>query len=236
LQGEVIMKKLALAAVALSVIVPSNHAAATTLKDSADAIAAIVAASGIAPTPPVIVTEAAAVAAIGVSEAAESIFASITIVGQDYDNGIANADIYSYPNLTNTLTFAYVNPATNSTTTGPPTTSVSYYEWTGGPIAFTPSGSVDLSSGWTLLGTSSAVDFSFSTTLTPIEAVILSVPIGAGGPIVIPGVGGYNVAEDFVVAFRTTPLPAALPLFVTGLGALGLLGWRRKRKAAALPV
>jgi hypothetical protein len=30
------------------------------------------------------------------------------------------------------------------------------------------------------------------------------------------------------------PLPAALPLFATGLGALGLLGWRRKRKAAAL--
>jgi hypothetical protein len=31
----------------------------------------------------------------------------------------------------------------------------------------------------------------------------------------------------------TTPLPAALPLFATGLGALGLLGWRRKRKAQA---
>ena len=31
-----------------------------------------------------------------------------------------------------------------------------------------------------------------------------------------------------------TPLPAALPLFATGLGALGLAGWRRKRKAAAL--
>jgi hypothetical protein len=30
-----------------------------------------------------------------------------------------------------------------------------------------------------------------------------------------------------------TPLPAALPLFGTGLGALGLLGWRRKRKARA---
>ena len=28
-----------------------------------------------------------------------------------------------------------------------------------------------------------------------------------------------------------TPLPAALPLFASGLGALGLLGWRRKRKA-----
>jgi len=28
----------------------------------------------------------------------------------------------------------------------------------------------------------------------------------------------------------TTPLPAALPLFASGLGALGLFGWRRKRK------
>jgi hypothetical protein len=35
---------------------------------------------------------------------------------------------------------------------------------------------------------------------------------------------------SFLVA---TPLPAALPLFATGLGALGLLGWRRKRKASA---
>jgi len=31
-----------------------------------------------------------------------------------------------------------------------------------------------------------------------------------------------------------TPLPAALPLIATGLGVLGLFGWRRKRKAAAL--
>lgn len=30
-----------------------------------------------------------------------------------------------------------------------------------------------------------------------------------------------------------TPIPAALPLFASGLGALGLLGWRRKRRASA---
>lgn len=30
----------------------------------------------------------------------------------------------------------------------------------------------------------------------------------------------------------TVPLPAALPLFATGLAALGLFGWRRKRKQA----
>ena len=33
-------------------------------------------------------------------------------------------------------------------------------------------------------------------------------------------------------AIEATPLPAALPLFATGLGVMGLLGWRRKRKNA----
>jgi hypothetical protein len=37
--------------------------------------------------------------------------------------------------------------------------------------------------------------------------------------------GGVDVAS--------TPLPAGLPLFATGLGAMGLFGWRRKRKNAA---
>lgn len=45
-------------------------------------------------------------------------------------------------------------------------------------------------------------------------------------------VGGAPIeGEDDISA---VPLPAALPLFATGLGALGLLGWRRKRKAAAI--
>ena len=33
---------------------------------------------------------------------------------------------------------------------------------------------------------------------------------------------------------QPAPLPAALPLFAGGLGVLGLLSWRRKRKSAAL--
>ena len=34
-------------------------------------------------------------------------------------------------------------------------------------------------------------------------------------------------------ALTPTPLPAALPMFTAGLGMMGLLGWRRKRKNAA---
>jgi hypothetical protein len=37
-----------------------------------------------------------------------------------------------------------------------------------------------------------------------------------------------NASPTFTSA---TPLPAALPLFASGLGAMGLFGWRRKRKA-----
>src|SRR5262249_14255337 len=36
-----------------------------------------------------------------------------------------------------------------------------------------------------------------------------------------------QIVGDF--SATATPLPAALPLFAGGLGALGLLGWRRKR-------
>jgi hypothetical protein len=45
--------------------------------------------------------------------------------------------------------------------------------------------------------------------------------------------GEFNVAtlQYALTQPGTAPLPAALPLFVTGLGALGVLGWCRKRKA-----
>jgi len=47
--------------------------------------------------------------------------------------------------------------------------------------------------------------------------------------------GGGNSNIGLVTGFNDpapTPLPAALPLFTSGLGALGLLGWRKRRKAA----
>jgi hypothetical protein len=51
---------------------------------------------------------------------------------------------------------------------------------------------------------------------------------------------GNNCEQDmgpsslWTMTTATTPLPATLPLFASGLGVWGLLGWRRKQKASAI--
>jgi hypothetical protein len=54
----------------------------------------------------------------------------------------------------------------------------------------------------------------------------------AGLSAVSNGVSISGSTNLVITAVSEAPLPAALPLFATGLGALGLIGWRRKRKAA----
>jgi hypothetical protein len=50
------------------------------------------------------------------------------------------------------------------------------------------------------------------------------------------GSTSLTVDPNFSISsVSATPLPAALPLFATGLGAFGLLGWRRKRKFNLAP-
>jgi len=48
------------------------------------------------------------------------------------------------------------------------------------------------------------------------------------------GSGGIPAHFGLRADISAIPLPGALPLFATGLAALGLLGWRRKKKAAAV--
>jgi hypothetical protein len=62
---------------------------------------------------------------------------------------------------------------------------------------------------------------------------ILSVLLGQVYGLYVDSSDSIFGAADIKIAGAETPLPAALPLFVTGLGTLGLLGWRRKRKGAA---
>jgi hypothetical protein len=68
-----------------------------------------------------------------------------------------------------------------------------------------------------------------SSTTDPIGMITVTLDAGAHFENL-----NLNGSSAFLsVAPATTPLPAALPLFATGLGAMGLLGWRRKRKNAA---
>ena len=59
-------------------------------------------------------------------------------------------------------------------------------------------------------------------------------PIGLELTILLPEGLDLVVINDPVPegVAAATPLPAAFPLFATGLGALALFGWRRKRKPA----
>jgi len=63
--------------------------------------------------------------------------------------------------------------------------------------------------------------------------------------IALTGINATTTITSATFSFGTTaglnvpgvppiPLPGALPLFLTGLGGLSLLGWRRKKKTAAL--
>jgi len=54
----------------------------------------------------------------------------------------------------------------------------------------------------------------------------------SGGSIFVNWEGATFPAQ-VALSTSATPLPAALPLFATGLGLVGALGWRRKRKDAA---
>jgi hypothetical protein len=93
-------------------------------------------------------------------------------------------------------------------------------------------------------------DFSYPNTLLQIASTgqweHVSVSFSVNGPIGIlledwigdqfPGqTHGAPPAVTYLrnLEVTETPLPAALPLFATGVGAMGLLGWRRTRKTAA---
>lgn len=83
--------------------------------------------------------------------------------------------------------------------------------------------------------------------LSPDSIILVELTFDAGGCTVqeppFPSCFSY-LPFDFFLSIQVpsgtpddlvapTPIPDALPLFATALGAMGLFGWRRKRKSAA---
>jgi hypothetical protein len=62
-------------------------------------------------------------------------------------------------------------------------------------------------------------------------------PVAAHIFVCTPTADGCNpLAGALATGFATTPLPGAFPLFASGLGLMGMLYWRRKRKVAPIAV
>jgi hypothetical protein len=84
--------------------------------------------------------------------------------------------------------------------------------------------------GFDFLGLVFQVGSNFQLTFLP----SFSVPLAAATSTEVNQSGLRLITAATITAdVSATPLPAAFPLFASGLGALGLLGWRRKRKAPA---
>ena len=82
-----------------------------------------------------------------------------------------------------------------------------------------------------------AVPCNWSFTFSPIATGLVENTLNLF--IIINSLSGNTALPDIQlslhlqgVGVQAVPLPAALPLFAGGLGALGLIGWRRKKKVA----
>lgn len=94
--------------------------------------------------------------------------------------------------------------------------------------------------------TSHAGSFNFETSAVTSSTITIDITATGGNTwadaaaVLTANTDGWEAADNMAGTpqdlgyYSATPLPAALPLFFTGLGGLGLLGWRRKRQAQAV--
>jgi hypothetical protein len=124
---------------------------------------------------------------------------------------------------TGMATFRFIDPGTGLPTAGPTIGSVVY------EINIDPS----LPGVFVPLGTSSNVTTQFSLPFSVTDRIttVRATPFDPGGSaIVIPGVGGFNVAGDIAVNIGAVPEPATQFLVVTAVViGVGLARYRRRR-------
>jgi hypothetical protein len=80
---------------------------------------------------------------------------------------------------------------------------------------------------------SALIGYDLSTSIGPISGT-LNPTLGSGSFATADGSLQFTGLNSLSFTAAVTPIPAALPLFASGLGALALLGWRRKRTARSV--
>ncbi|MGP0084734.1 MAG: hypothetical protein ACLP0B_14045 [Steroidobacteraceae bacterium] len=117
------------------------------------------------------------------------------------------------------------------------------------PVGINVNGTVTGTSNAGGLGGTGCTDdagcFNHETGAVSVSTITIDLTLTSGtwadaAAVLIANSDGWEAADNFASTpqdvgkyVAATPLPAALPLFATGLGTMGLLfGWRRKRKSA----
>jgi hypothetical protein len=141
--------------------------------------------------------------------------------------------VQSYKTGNGTITMSNVN---GNPITAPASGNPGFYFREGQAVQYTPdsvNGVVNGTSGtWSVIATTpsteGAVIFSILDNGALGNNFMLEWAMTCANDVFL---GSVNLppGEQF-----STPLPAAFPLFASGLGALGFLGWRRKQRTAAL--
>jgi hypothetical protein len=128
---------------------------------------------------------------------------------------------------------AFSGAVTGSASSGPlnqspPSIFSNALQATGGKLFYVSSSGLVVGALFTDFASAAQLEFGFNLADGGIHVQDSSDLHTIAGSVTQP----FQIATEEVVS--PVPLPSALPLFATSLGALGLLGWRRKRKAQAL--
>ena len=101
---------------------------------------------------------------------------------------------------------------------------------TGNSIAFGSSGNYSFES-WHTFTITGTITHPFLPGVNTLDFLIDNSTRDCGGDCSDnPTAVRVEMTASATVSSGATPLPAALPLFASGLGAMGFIGWRRKRK------
>jgi len=177
-------------------------------------------------------------------------FGGLSLVGASFTLTVtitpSTPIFYTEDNITPLLGYPYTTPNLMTSTLTINGHTFSWVEGTGQALgsvgAITPTDTslqnFYLAPGTTWLAQQWYFDISPNTVptdwSTPLAAMLVGSDFTYNGGAFYDQYGEtLTLGVTTVNALASTPLPATLPLFATGLAGLGLLGWRRKKKAIA---